>query len=351
FTILRISLLHLAASYSDEKGTPRPPVPTDPVATVESVADNVTLNVPEQSLDYKIEGALYSFTYANGQVLTFTMTNNATHGDIAVLRKISGASEVIVPPTVKIISAATGAEKEYKVMAIALYQDCGVGVKKITLPKSVVAQVAPSNTITLSEINAKWFRTQIEMMPDLEDFELETGYPKFCSINGAIYTSDFKNLVAVPRAKTGVFTIAEKTTTVETKAISYCNRITGITFPASIETIEKDAVEFNDQLVLINMLPTEAPNANENAFGKMAQTSLLRIPEGSKDSYFPVKPDLQAPVMPAEPPIDCTDEEYEAYEIALMEYEELNKTYTEAMSVYNRPAGFRLFTNVEQVTF
>lgn len=349
FAILPLSLLLLAASCSDDKETPRPPVPTDPVTSVESVADQVSINVPEQDLNYTIEGNLYSFKYANGQVLTCTMTESSQYGYVAFVRKMSGASEIVIPPTIKIIGATSGEEVVYRVMALHLYEDGAVGVKKVTYPKTAIASVGASSAI--EEIDAKWFRTQIELMPDLEDFELETGFPKFCSINGAIYTSDFKTLIGVPRAKVGVFTIADGTTTVGENALAYCNRITGITFPAGIEKIEKNAVVFNDQLVLINMLPVEAPETNAEAFGAMAQTSLLRIPAGSKPSYFPAKPEMEAPVKPADPDADCSDEEYEAYEEALEQYEAQLEEYTKAMNIYNYPAGFRNFTNVEEVNF
>lgn len=349
FAILPLSLLILAASCTDEKETPRPPVPTEPVVNVESIADDVTLNAPEQNLDYKINGSLYDFSFSNGQVLTCTMTENGQYGYIAIVRKMSGASEIVIPSKIKVIGATSGEEIEYRVIALSLYQNGAVGVKKVTLPKTANAQIGASSSI--SEIDGKWFRSQIEMMPDLEDFELETGFPNYCSINGAIYTADYKHIVAVPRAKKGVFTIADATTTVDTKAFSYCAQLTGITFPASITTIQNEAVEFNDMLVLINMLPESAPSTDIEAFGKMAQTSLLRIPEGSKDSYFPAKPDLKAPVRPAELPNDFTDEEYDEWELAMVEYEEQAAAYNEAMSIYNKPAGFRYFTNVEEVVF
>ena len=147
FAILPLSLLILAASCSEEKETPRPPVPQDPVTSVESVADNVTLNAPKQNPDYEIQGNLYSFSFENGQVLTCTMSNNAQYGYIAIVRKMSGASEVIIPSSIKVIGATTGEEVEYRVMALSLYQDGAVGVKKVTLPKTAVASIGASSAI------------------------------------------------------------------------------------------------------------------------------------------------------------------------------------------------------------
>lgn len=348
--LLPIAALLMLASCKDDDPAPRPAIPTDPVTTVESVADQVTLNVPEQSMEYELDGSLYRFKYANGQEITYTMANDATQGYVARVRKISGASEVVIPPVVKVIGAVSGNEIEYKVIALDLYQD-GVapGVKKLTLAKSVVAGIGESNALV--EVTGAWFRSQLEMLPDLEEIELETGFPKFCSIQGALYSDDMKTLVAVPRARNGIFTIAEDTETVDERAFYYCNKLTAITFPAAVKEIKSGAVDFTEMLVLLNMQPDVAPKTAEDAFGLMARTSLLRIPAGSRTSYFPEKPDMEEPVMPGEPSLDASDEEWEAYDKALAEYEAEMKVYSAAMAVYNNPAGFRSFTNVEEVNF
>ncbi len=349
FAFLSLSaLMMLAASCSDDNEPVRPPVPTDPVVTVPSVADQVTLNLPEQSLDYEIEGNLYRFNYSNGQYIIFSMKDDIVDGRYAIVHKIGGASEVVIPPTVKAIGATTGQELTWEIRALDLYVDGAQGVKKLTLSKSVIGGYVKGN---LDALDANWLRTQISLLPDLEDFEIENGLPGFVSINGAVYTSDMTQLVAVPRAKTGVFTIAENTKTVQTHAMQYCSKLTGITFPKAVTEIAEEAVINNDMLVLINMEPTDAPKTYETTFGRMAQTSELRIPLGTKSSYFPEKPDMEMPVAPIEPPIDSSREEYEDYLEALGQYNDAMEVYNEVMAVYTRPIGFRNFKNVVETAF
>ncbi|MDE5653177.1 MAG: leucine-rich repeat domain-containing protein [Muribaculaceae bacterium] len=348
FAFLPLAALLMLASCKSDDPTPRPEVPTDPVATVPSQADDVTLNAPEQYPDYELDGSLYRFTYANGQQISYTLTTDATQGNVARVRKIAGASEVIIPSVVNTQSASTGEPLQYKVVCLDLFLDTAEGVVSLTLPKTAVAGYDNS---ALSEVNGAWFRRQLEMLPDLEKIELESGFPKFCSIDGAIYSADYKTLVGVPRAAKGVFTIAEDTQVVAEHAFYYCNSITAITFPAGVTEIQAGAVTFNDMLVLINMMPETAPKTAEDAFGEMARTGLLRIPSGSYDSYFPEKPEIVEPTPPTEPAYDAPDEEWEQYDILLYEYETAKAEYDAEMAEYQNPAGFRDFTNVEQVNF
>lgn len=350
FALLPLAALLMLGACSDDDPAPERIIPTDPVVSVASTADQVTLDVPEQDLNYEIVGPLYRFTYANGQKITYQMTNDFTLGYIARVKKIEGATDVIIPPTVSVIGAVSQQLVTYKVVALDLYQEGAPDVKKITMSKDVFGQIGDSNTV--QQVTASWLRNQLEKLPALESFELETGYPGFCSIDGAIYTSDYKTLVGVPRGRAGMFTIAEDTENVDTRAFYYCNYVSGITFPAGVKSIGKDAVAFNERLALINMLPTVAPATNEFSFGAYGQTSVLRIPAGSKDSYFPAKPEIEEPVAPKEPDIDLgTDEEFEQYDIDYAQYLVKMAEYNKVMNAYNNPIGFRKFTKVEEVNF
>lgn len=349
FAFLTLSaLMLLAASCSDDnKETPRPPVPTDPVVSVNSVADQVSIDVPEQYLDYEFDGNLYRFKYANGQELVFDMQNDAQLGRIAIVKKIQNATEAVIPSQVYALST-TGDELVYNVIAMHLYKDGALNVKKLTVAGTALIGGYESNS--LGNITDKWVETQLELLPDLEEIYIEEGTSNYCTINGAVYTANMKKLVGVPHARAGIFTIAEDTEAVGYRAFYYCSKLTAITFPAGIKSIGEEAVTFNDNLVLINMLPEETPLTYESSFGKMAQTGLLRIPAGSLESYFPARPDIEKPVPPVEPEGDDEDE-WDAYDIAKAEYDDAIVEYEAAMTHYNRPIGFRDFSNVEQVTF
>lgn len=347
FALLSMSaLMMLAVSCSDDNSeTPRPPIPTDPVQTVPSVADQVPLNLPEQSTEYTLEGNLYVFKYSNGQQLTFQISEAESIGHYALLKRMVGEN-IVIPPTV--VLANQDGVIDVPVIALNLFQDGNESVKHVTMSKTITQGFAKG---VLADLDGEWLRWQISVLPNLESFEIETGNKLFCSIDGAIYSADMKNLVAVPRLKSNVFTIAEDTEVVEEHAFFYCTKITGITFPANVKEIRNEAVSKNDMLVLINMQPVVAPKTAENAFGKMAQTSRLNIPAGSRDSYFPAKPDLKKPVEPADPGDEATDEEYDAYLEAMAQYRKDIAEYNEVASIYNNAIGFRNFKDVVEVNF
>ena len=348
------ALLMLASCSNDDE--PVRQIPDAPVQVVAPVADDVNYVAPEQLEGYTIEGAndeLYRFKYSNGQEIVFTckpatMFENERI-NVATVRKIEGTAADVVLPRTFTVKVDDGTTAEWKVVSVDLYTD-GVTptVKTITWPNTIYAYY----TTEYKAVNSDWMRAQVSKMPGVEKIELENGFPGFASINGAIYTENLKNLVSVPRGVSGTFTIADDVQTVETRAFDHCAKIDVITFPASVTKIENDAVQFTDNLLVVNMLPLQAPVAGETAFGLAARNGVLRIPEGSLDSYIVAKPEIELPVAPVQPDAEtCTDEEWDNWLVADMEYNEALAAYNEAMDAYNHTVAYSEFKTIEQKVF
>lgn len=340
---LPVAALLILGACSSEDEVVRP-VPNDPIQTVPSVADHVSLNAPAQS-DVKVEGSFYRISYANGQEILYSFAIDNTEGDIAIVRKIEGtASDVVIPASV------TYNDVELIVYCVNLYPD-GIkdNVTSLTLPNTAVAM--PEGT-SYKAVNAEYLRNQFAEGKKLQKIELEDGFSGFCTINGAVYSSDFTTLVSVPREYPGTFTVAESTTVIDDRALFYCSKIDVLTIPSGVTKIGNEAVNFNNNLLLINCLPVKAPEASADAFGTYAHNGVLRIPAGAEDNYKFSKPEIQRPKEPVEPDEElATPEEMEAYEEALAVYETEVEEYKAAMETWANYAGWAYFKNIEGVNF
>lgn len=342
FALLPVAALLMLGACSSDDPEVRP-VPNDPVQSVTSVADHVTLNAPAQA-DVKNEGSYFRVSYANGQEIVYAFLKDATKGYIATVKKIEGSSaDVVIPASVKYNN------NDFAVYSLDLFLD-GVSdvVTSLTIPNTAAAMVVNAAYVA---VDGAYLRTQMERCQNVKKLELEDGFPGFCSINGAIYSADFKVLECVPRGYEGTLTVAEDTEEIAPRALYYCSKIDVLTIPAKVAKIGDEAVVFNDNLLLINCLATTAPEAVTGSFGTFAHNGVLRIPAGAEASYKPEKPTLERPIMPNEPDGDASDEEWDAFYEAEAKYYEDLAVYDEANNAYTSHEGWVYFKNVESVNF
>ena len=373
FALLPAVALLLLASCSDDD--PVRPVPNDPVISVPAVADQTRADAPKQNPDYtqlpQLGSAYYLFTFDNGQELTVSVETQTIKEEkkmVAVVKKIGGnAPKVVIPSTLTGKTGTNNEPVEISVICLNLFEEAvDPAVKEIVLSKGV-NMMKDENGAKFLAVTPSYLEVEVSKCPYVEKFGLEEGYfgaeenddpsvtPKalgFVTKDGAIYTSDFKTLVAVPRAIDGTFTVVTGTENINARAFYLCSKIDAITFPASVQSIGKEAVMHTSDLLAINMLAPVAPKAPADAFGYFASSSVLRIPNGSLKSYTIVKPDVERPVEPIEPDMETgTDEEWEAYDIAMGEYNKALAAYEEAMSSYVDYAGYLAFKNIQEVNF
>ena len=94
-------------------------------------------------------------------------------------------------------------------------------------------------------------------------FEVKDSNPKYISKDGCIYSKDGSSLIAVPDKYTGDLSVADGTTAIEKTAVrverkANLDRVTKVTIPASVTTIDEHAME------TINAIgcPIEVDSAN-----------------------------------------------------------------------------------------
>ena len=358
-SILPLAALLMLGACSDD--TPDITIPDKPVQTQQPVADNVTLNVPKQtSPKFTADGSLYMFDYENGQQIVYSMTTTGAGQRVAVVKKILGkASEVTIPYTVEGM-IADNQTAQWDVVGIDLYTEAvAPNVTKITLPKTCSTYLYKDAYVA---VGAQQMRELVARAYSVAAIELEDGYPGFVSINGAIYTQNMKSLVAVPRAFKGEFTVASGTETIQEKAFDHPSPIDIVTLPASVKAIGSEAMTFAESLLVVNILADEAPTAYVDTFGNYLTTNgVLRIKKGTKASYEVAKPTLEkpvAPVEPASPDMDATQEEWDQYDADVEEYNKrldeyttLKEAYDAAWEAYKAKEGYKNFSKIEERDF
>ncbi len=348
FAMLALGLA-LGACDKTEETLLEPTIPLNQVkeqpATVDgaySVPDlsSVVVN-PDITKDPNDKVRYYLATYSNGQTLAYSIPqpeNNEKAEDMkATITAITGtATEVVIPKTVVVDGISHD---------VALSTGDGIfleSVKKLTLP----------STISVKEDGAFFYAT-LNRFLNLENIVLETGFKGFATINGAVYTEDLKEFVFCPVGRKGEFSIADGTEIVRSFAFApdgtdwapaYA-QLTRIVVPASVKEIQDNAFLFNKDLMVINMLGTNAPVAKDLAFGYYARKSVLCIPAGAMGSYIVAEPTIAEPVpprvlivpeKPEKPGFGATDEEKAEYEEALKKYEADKAEYDKNLPDYQK---------------
>lgn len=354
FAIIPVAALLMLGSCSDDE--PVITIPEAPVKTQPATPDNATLTVPKQTSNkFESDGSLNVYSYDNGQKIAYTMTTGADGSRIAVVKKISGtAADVTIPYVVTGMISETETA-EWAVIGIDLYYNSvSENVTSLTIPRTAYRYILNSN---VAMAGTEQMYKIAQFAPSVKDIELEQGFPGFCSINGAIYTDDMETIVAVPRAKAGEFAVAEGTKYIGDLAFSHCDAITAVTLPASLEAIGKEAFTFDSSLLVINITADNAPTAYTDTFGEFfAQNGELRVKKGTLDQYMVTEPTLERPIAPVEPAApgeDATEEDYAAFETALEKYEEELAAYEDALDKYdtawqkyNEKAGYTDITSI-----
>lgn len=331
-------------------------IPEAPVKVQQPVADNVDYHAPAQTSNkYERDGSLYVFTYQNGQKIGYEMMTSG-NDRIAIVKKIIGTSkEAVVPYTVtgQISETQTA---EWTVIGIDPYADgIAENITSLTLPVSCSNFMYNSTIYTMDDVQ---MRKLTQNAKGLSKIELEASYPGYVSINGAVYTEDMKTLVTVPRKMAGEIAVAEGTETVGDAAFTHCASLTAVTLPASVTAIGKEAFTFCDNLLVLNVLSSEAPVAYADTFSKyLADNGVLRVKKGTEGSYKVARPEVEEPLMPTEPAQpgeEATEEEWGAYEKAMAEYEAAVEKYEAEVEVYDaawlkydEKAGYAIFKTIK----
>lgn len=367
--VLPALLLLGLASCGDDEATRN--VPNDPITLQPATIDNPALDAPAQLTQHPDDNIAWypeiggvCMPYDNGQNITYVLGLSTTASGeefyYATVRLIEGtAKNVVIPETlqwtynrVPTTFAVTGFD-----LAIVTEGDKGPvadGIESITLP-AACAPKGSSAGLTMNES----FNMMLCSGKNLKNVYLQEGYQRFCSINGAVYTADGKQLVAVPSGRTGHFTAAEGTETVASGAFRHCEKIDVVTLPSTIKAIENEAFLWTKELLAINILSAEAPTAPEYAFGHYARACVLRVMPEALASYSAVEP--VEPVEPTEPEMpadDASDDEWDAYDAAMAvydaemaEYNAAMRDYEKALDRYNNLGGYKTVSKVEAWNF
>lgn len=342
-------MLATGACSSDD---PVVEIPNDPITLQPATVDAPMINTPNQITDYDPDGEIVNYPqivsgvsipYDNGQIITYTLAADESTGTYtATVRFIEGTAEDVVIP--RVLHWSYNREpQDFQITAFNLpiineSEGCPVGdnVKSITLPKECVPARTSSNIYKNDD-----FAMQLCRGKNLQNVYLETGYPNFCSIDGAVYSADAKTLVAVPSGRTGQFTAATGTETIAAHAFNHCTGLQVITLPASVTSIEEEAFLWTEGTLVINILSAKSPKAPQGAFGDYAAKSVIRVPAAAFESYSliePVKPerpaDLVEPAMPEMPGDDATDDDWNAYDAAMEEYDAAYALYEQRLMEY-----------------
>lgn len=139
----------------------------------------------------------------------------------------------------------------------------------------------------------------------LNEIDVASDNPYFCSVDGVLYSKDMTELVVCPRSKAGAFTIPNSVTKIHAYAFEYCVNLTSViigdgvkriglcafafcfrmenvTIGSSVEQIDYLAFEFCESLKEIT-LPNSVTSLGNRAFSYCANLNTINIGSGLKN--------------------------------------------------------------------
>lgn len=153
------------------------------------------------------------------------------------------------------------------------------GVSKIRIPSTVYNLIQFMNSS-----GVKWFIGPNGGWPEIEVSE---NSPYYFVNDQIIYSKDMKTLLFCLPQKTGRVEIPDTVERIAENAFSYCDKITEIVVPASVNTVETNALACNPKKVVFLGV---VENITTAAFGSMENTEIVKptqmtIPEEYNPYY------------------------------------------------------------------
>lgn len=159
-------------------------------------------------------------------------------------------------------------------------------VKKVVIEKGVTAisEKAFQKHSELTSVSIPVSVTQIHALsfkkcPKLEEFIISEFNPNYTvGADGAVYSKDMKELVVVPQALTGEFTVPDSVTHIGEGAFDNCSGLTGITFSENVIEIGELAFGSCTGLTKIE-IPHGVSNLSTSVFSNCTGLTTVKIPE------------------------------------------------------------------------
>lgn len=186
----------------------------------------------------QVSAAEYTSSY-----YTYTIENNEAK-IIDVNESISGS--ITIPSTL-------GSYPVTKIKNFAFY-NCD-NVYSFVIPNSVVELGfgAFGKCDKLESITIGSGVSYIDRNPVLDCIRLQNIYVNsqnkyYTSLNGVLFSHDMTKLIAYPTGRSGNYTIPEGTTEITECAFLYCNNLTGINIPKTVNSISNDAFNLSQSI-------------------------------------------------------------------------------------------------------
>ena len=116
----------------------------------------------------------------------------------------------------------------------------------------------------------------------LESITVSDKNASYCVKDGVLYNKSMTTLVRYPESKAGAaFTVPDGVKVIGSDAFSSCNKLTSLTLPTSVTTLERFSVYACENLKSIK-LPSKLDSIGDFAFAYCTSLTEMTVPEGVK---------------------------------------------------------------------
>ena len=142
--------------------------------------------------------------------------------------------------------------------------------KNLAALKNIIHDCAALESITIPA-GVREFDGSIGTNCPLKNIYVEEGNEFFESVDGVVFSKDFKKLVRYPGGRAGAYSIPEGTETIGDYAFSGCGGLTAVTFPSSLTEIESYA--FASSGIAEVTIPESVTTMGSNVFASCPKLS------------------------------------------------------------------------------
>lgn len=222
----------------------------------------------------------------------------------------------VLPDTVTTIAAAARPETFVSKLTYNKYNGCDyLG----TAVNPYYALVQPSDTsvtaVTLHK-DTKCVREQaFSSCSKLTTISVESGNTAFRAYNGALYNGTRTELLCLPRAFSGSYTIPSGVTTLAPFSVSSCSKLTALTLANTVTAIPQNAIRYCNNLTSIT-IPNNVKTLEREAFYSCENLTAVLIGTGLQNlapQAFAFCSQLQNLVVSASNPYLCSDSQGVVY--------------------------------------